>query len=583
MAVKSDRWRRQALRAVLAGIFAVAVPSINWATDDLPRDAGSNASGKHVVLGSPEGIIVELNSLRSQIEELQRRDEDKTRQIDELRRQLDDNQIGPSLGRGPSGDTASVLGNRLRVQDKPAGQQQESALDKAIRELQHNQAPGQQQESPLDKAIRELQGNQPSGQSALEQAVQGLPAPQQPIVSVPVGGARLQLMDISMDGLFAAGTSTETEPSILQLQGGDHDPHKRGFTVQNVELFLQGAVDPYIDAATNIVYKIDELGESTVELEEAYFVTRAWPCGLQWKAGQYFTEFGRLNPQHPHSWQWIDDSIINSRIFGADGMRGPGMRISKLLECSHFSEVYFDVHNANGETQTSFFSSEEVFAERAPGGRPFVPQDVRDLGDLVYTVRWENGWSSGCEEEYNWLLGFSGSFGPNATGPDGRSEVYGADLTMKWKPAKNERGWPFVIWESEFIFRHYRADNFRRLGDLIDPTDDIVLEGRTLQDWGFWSEVLYGCKPKYAVGLRYEFAGGSGSSLDEDFNLISRQDDPFRDDRHRLSPLIAFYPTEFSRFRLQYNYDHAQHLGSDAHSVWFGMEWLIGSHPAHKF
>lgn len=52
-----------------------------------------------------------------------------------------------------------------------------------------------------------------------------------------------------------------------------------------------------------------------------------------------------------------------------------------------------------------------------------------------------------------------------------------------------------------------------------------------------------------------------------------------------------FHPTEFSRIRLQYNYDHALHLefdglgsrGKDAHSVWLGFEVLIGSHPAHRY
>jgi hypothetical protein len=48
--------------------------------------------------------------------------------------------------------------------------------------------------------------------------------------------------------------------------------------------------------------------------------------------------------------------------------------------------------------------------------------------------------------------------------------------------------------------------------------------------------------------------------------------------------MLAWHPTEFSRLRLQYNYDHAQHLDDDtAHSVWLGFEILYGAHPAHKY
>jgi hypothetical protein len=550
---KSKRW--------LPAIALVTV--VVWPVHELEaQDVGFLGAPRLETAPAITGVelLDELRAMRRQLDELQRSDAAKTRQIEELQRRLDGRSETVSLSHAKLGP--------ILPQQQPSGEGQKpdskEALDRAIRELEEKQA-GSEQESALDRALR------------------GLPSDTAPIVSLPVSGARLQLLDVSLDTLFAVGTSTEKEESILNLEGGGHDPHKRGFTVQNVELFLSGAVDPYLDAAANIIYFINPEGETIVELEEAYMTTRAWPCGLQLKAGQFFTEFGRLNPQHPHSWHWIDTSVINARIFGEDGMRGPGMRISKLLDCSWFSEVYFDVHNANGETQTSFFSSEEVFDERAPGGRPFVEQDVRDVGDLVYTVRWENGWTSGCEDEYNWLLGFSGAFGPNATGRDGESQVYGADLVMKWKPAKNERGWPFVIWETEFICRHYVADDFSDVGDPLDPLDDIVLGGKTLQDWGFWTEVLYGCKLKYAVGIRYEFVSGSGSSLDGDFNRISRQDDPFRDDRHRLAPLVAFYPTEFARFRFQYNLDEAEHLGSTAHSFWLGMEWLLGAHAAHKF
>jgi hypothetical protein len=84
--------------------------------------------------------------------------------------------------------------------------------------------------------------------------------------------------------------------------------------------------------------------------------------------------------------------------------------------------------------------------------------------------------------------------------------------------------------------------------------------------------------------LRYEYGTGSGESVG------GRNRDPFRDTRHRLSPLLSWRPTEFSRIRLQYNYDRATHLEfdglgnreQDAHSLWLGFEVLLGAHPAHK-
>jgi hypothetical protein len=58
--------------------------------------------------------------------------------------------------------------------------------------------------------------------------------------------------------------------------------------------------------------------------------------------------------------------------------------------------------------------------------------------------------------------------------------------------------------------------------------------------------------------------------------------DPARAARWRVSPNLTWYPTEFSKLRLQYNYDDRDSLGDD-HSVWFQFELILGAHAAHTF
>jgi hypothetical protein len=391
------------------------------------------------------------------------------------------------------------------------------------------------------------------------------------------------LIDISLDGLFAAGTSTARDAELQDLEGGGHDPRKRGFTVRGVEFSMQGAVDPYLDGEMHMVSFIDPIeGSTETELEEAFMTTRTLPAGLQLKAGQFLTEFGRINPTHPHAWAWLDQPIINTRVFGPDGMRAPGARLSWLVPVEWFSQVYATMQNANGEQMASFLANEEYFQERPIGGRPYVARDVRTLGDLTYTMRWENSWTTCCDE-VTWLAGISGAFGPNTTGWSGNTQIYGIDLTRKWKPEKNDRGWPFTIWQSEFIVRRYRADPYTG-PNPSNAAETLSLAGQTLTDWGFYTQYLYGFKPKWAAGLRYEYVWGGGDSLDADYVPVSNNQDPFRDNRHRLSPLLAWYMTEFSRFNFQYNFDYAEHLpGKNAHSFWLGAEFMLGSHPAHKF
>ena len=126
---------------------------------------------------------------------------------------------------------------------------------------------------------------------------------------------------ISLNGLFAAASFSDDE----SLNFGDHDPKENGFNVQNVELFAQASVDPYFTAQSNIVFFFEN-GATKVELEEALMTTTALPFNLQAMGGRFFTRFGRMNWQHPHRWDFADQSVIHNRLFGTDGLRGPGFK-----------------------------------------------------------------------------------------------------------------------------------------------------------------------------------------------------------------------------------------------------------------
>ena len=97
------------------------------------------------------------------------------------------------------------------------------------------------------------------------------------------------------------------------------------------------------------------------------------------------------------------------------------------------------------------------------------------------------------------------------TGPDGNTQIFGVDVTRKWKPAENERGWPFTIWMSEFILRRYWANSYAG-PNPANPSQNLALPAETLADWGFYTQWLWGFKPKWAVGLRYEYASAHGDN-----------------------------------------------------------------------
>jgi hypothetical protein len=388
---------------------------------------------------------------------------------------------------------------------------------------------------------------------------------------------RLRLVDLSLAVQAVAGTSTERDESIQNLQGGGHDPKQRGFTMPNAELAISGAVDPYFFAQANIITFIDDEGETAVELEEAFIRTQALPYGLEIKAGQFFTEFGRQNQRHPHSWTWIDQPVIMSRVFGGDNMRGQGARLSVALPLSWQSDLLFGAQNARGETMPSFFGEGEGLA-----GRDYtVETDTRSLGDLMWNGRWSNALD--VNDDVTLRLGASFAAGPNASGEDTTTVIWGAHAALRWRPAGGERGFPFVTWELEVIGREAETDEF-------DDGLNNVYAAETLEDLGLFTQVLVGFHPGWSAGVRLDWASADGETVifdDPDNPTTStgdREADPLRDDRLRISPMIAWQPSEFSRLRLQYNYDQADHLeDDDAHSIWLSLDILLGSHPPHVF
>ncbi len=392
----------------------------------------------------------------------------------------------------------------------------------------------------------------PPTADAAETSQSGNPGRWSPAQPVTLLSAGKSYMNISFDGLFSAAGSTAED--LEKLETGGHDPNQRGFTVQNLETVFDGAIDPYLRGQANIIFQIDKDGESFMEVEEAYLTSMSLPLNLQAKAGTFFTEFGRLNQFHPHAWDFADQSLVNGRFLGPDGMRNPGARLSWLAPTNNYTELFFTVQDSQGETAHSFRNEDALF------GRESAETRVRNMEDMLYVPRIVTSFD--LTEEQTILLGSSAAFGPNSTGTDENTLIYGLDMFWKWKSRYASGGFPFVTWQTEVMGRRFEAG----------ADADAGLSDEVMNNWGTYSQVAWGFKKRWVAGLRGDYVDGEEEAAD-----------PLGFERWRLSPNLTFYPSEFSKIRLQYNYDDI--LGSDSteHSVFVQFEFLLGSHGAHKF
>lgn len=379
---------------------------------------------------------------------------------------------------------------------------------------------------------------------------------------ITLAGGGKSYLNISFDAILAAAASSAHDLGSLEV--GDHDPQKRGFNARNIELAFDGAVDPYFEGFANIVFKLDSQNQTSVEVEEAFAQTTSLPLGLQVKAGQFFAPFGRINPTHPHTWDFVDAPLVHGRLLGPDGLRGAGAQVAWVLPTPFYSQLMLAVQNGEGGTAASFRNTGE---DGTQFGRQTIDRQLNSISDFAFIPRLEMSFD--LSPTRTLLIGTSAAFGPNDTGANARTQIYGVDAFYKWKPAKSEGGWPYVKWQTEAMLR--RADAGLGLNDSFAARE-------TLTDWGVYSQVVWGFAKGWAAGIRGDY--------------LHMQDSPLtfedtRQSRWRMSANLTWYPSEFSKLRLQYNHDFLQQSSflqsRDEDSLFLQFEFALGAHGAHKF
>ena len=345
-----------------------------------------------------------------------------------------------------------------------------------------------------------------------------------------------------LDGAFGYyGVHADDFASLgLPIAGDDPSDTNEGFTVQEIEVAAQAALDPYFEGA--IFLTIPNLKE--IEVEEGYLVTTSLPANLQIKAGTFRSQVGRNNTQHLHIQNFTRRPLMTALLFGADGLRGPGAQASLLLPLPWFATLYGEAFSIDASDETSRL---ETFG----GGARATPRNLTTTA--VLEQFWEIGEATSLFLGANFATGRvhdcmgAVSCDPMAAaGP--RSYLYGGDLYLKWKPPNQARTYTSLQWTTEWFTRTI-ADN--------GPTEGA----------GYTEAVV-----QFA---RRFFAGGR-------FDLTGLPSGPNVPRRYGYAASLTFAPSEFSRLRL-----YAQELtGPQAKSSTVGFlqaEYSMGAHGAHPF
>src|SRR5262245_34580811 len=347
--------------------------------------------------------------------------------------------------------------------------------------------------------------------------------PPPPPPSAPPSSSKVFNPDMAVIGNFTGAVGEN-----------DVDP-RPSLSLEESEVSLQAVVDPYARADFFLTFSEEEVG-----VEEGYITFTSLPAGFLLKVGKMKAQFGKVNTMHAHILPWVDHPLAQVNLLGSeDSINDAGLSLSRLFPNSFvFLEATGEVYR--GEVENVFSAPRR--------------QDVALVGRLrAYRD---------LSESTNLEAGGSVARGTNSTGPGYHTTLWGADLSLRWRPLRRAIYHRFLLRSELFWSQREQAESQIVDGGTTTPVGKV-----TAKAFGYYVSA------DYQLGRRW-FAGGRYDSSERAL---------FPDQRDTSgSFLLTYWPSEFSQIRGQFRRtSYAE--GKDANELLFQFLFSIGAHGAHPF
>jgi hypothetical protein len=392
--------------------------------------------------------------------------------------------------------------------------------------------------------VQAAPGSQPyTGPSPLD-----LVRPREPFALYERRGAGQLLFDMGVTGDFVGNL---TQRNVEKNQGGSFSGLENLFFPREVELSFFGQIDPYARAEVRVETGQESRGgELTVSLAEANLTLMTLPFGTQLKMGRVRNRFGLLNELHSHDRPFTDDPNVLVQFFGREGLRESGFEATWVPPLPFYLQILGGIFN--GENQVAF--GRDTLRHPLATGRIRTFFDLGDLGAIQLGSSIANGDTP--EQKPNTIIGF--------------------DMKYKYTPS----GWPRALLSA---YGEYLIS----LRDVVvnDSSAEAVIDQtrhRNRQGFYIGADVrpfAHGELSKWLLGFRYDWTQYPVNPGHE----------------WAVGPFIAYYPSEFLRFRLGYKHTERSHCcgylnfadnGGSARKVdelFLQATFILGAHPTHPF
>lgn len=418
----------------------------------------------------------------------------------------------------------------------------------------------------FDQKLKELQAGYEARLRQLEQT------PPVPVAAAPAATPRAgRGNDFNPElGLVLQGSYAQRKPgerSITGFLAGSHDhAGSRGFKLDHSELTLAANIDPSLRGYANIA-----LVDGTAEVEEAWFQTLGLGNGFSVKGGRFLSGIGYANEQHPHAWDFADNSLMYNVLFG-EHLAQDGVQVKWLAPTASFLEFGAELGRGG-----NFPGSDDGGNRNGPGAWSAFAHVGDDVGDAA---SWRAGLSYLSAKPKNRSSHVEDLSGVEAeTLFSGKSNTWLADFVWKWAPDGNPKARNFKF-QTEYFRRSENGDltctdNTADGGACTTGVNDSDVY--RVRQSGWYAQGIYQFMPRWRAGLRYDRLDSGGVN----FGLLPVAAVDYRPSKWSL--MADYSPSEFSRFRLQLARDRSMQGSPDDNQVTLQYVHSLGAHGGHKF
>lgn len=391
-------------------------------------------------------------------------------------------------------------------------------------------------------------------------------------------------LSLIVDASYVSRSKKDEELAHLELPGVAHGlfaPHnhngsahptynaQNGFNLNYAEMGIRSPINDHIEAEALLHFS-----ETGVDIEEAYFTAHDLPYRLALKGGKFLSDFGYLNNQHHHEWNFSDMPLVYEAFLGNHAIDEIGVQLQWRVPTDTYLMAGVEALQGKNESMfgnTAVNNPSEGFEEEVLAGSAAQPSlligyiktsaDINDDTAIEAGVSWAHGQSRINHFNDETPYAFSGT-----------SDLYGIDFTLKHRFNHDAS----LVWQSEWLYRDMEGINFSD-PDKDLTTNNIISQSIHKKQAGYYTQLIYAPSETWHIGGRYD-------SIYQ--NRLIGIDQYTPENMDQYSAMLQYNASENLRYRLQYTHSNAFFdealIRQNIDSLIFSINLILGSHSEHS-